>query len=184
VSDQFLTGETIQDDSSYSSNSSRSENGLNKIAIGALVGAVLGGFAVALANRETTDQVNQTIRNVGRTAKTTADNLNDTIQQIGSAVSSVSENINGSTRDVNDAVSSVTANVSNTVRNTVTAVKGTAEGVNQTVKSAMDVMNIVKATANSVQTLSQPAVNVSADVTSSPTGETLYRLVPVSQNSK
>lgn len=150
-------------------------NGLLKIAIGALVGATLGGLAAALTNRETTEQINQTIRGLGKTAKTTAENLSNSVQSVGDAVNSVAANLSDTTKDVNEAVTSVTTNVSGTVKNTISTVKGTAEGVNETVKTAMNVVNTVKDSVSGIQEVAQTG-NAPSEVSN---GETLYKLIPV-----
>lgn len=171
---------TATNDRRSSSNGhSPNENGLTKIAIGALIGATLGGLAAALANRETTERISQTIRDLGKTARTTADNLNDSVQRIGDAVNAVAASVNDTTKDVNAAVNSVATNVSGTVKNTASTVRGTAEGVNETVKTAMNAVNTVKESASNIQ--EAETVNVAAASSSGTSnGETLYKLVPVS----
>ncbi|MBD1825831.1 YtxH domain-containing protein [Cyanobacteria bacterium FACHB-DQ100] len=185
-SNQFLTTETPPvNSSSYSSASPPgSGNGLTKIVIGASIGAILGGFAASLLTPEVTERFNRSIRNVGGTAKSTADTLNDAVQQIGDSVNSVAENIDGSTKDVNEAVNSVTTNVSHTVRSTVSTVRQTADGVNETVRTVINAVNAVKAIANDVQAPAQRVVNMPTASPTAPTGDTLYKLVPVNEDPK
>lgn len=181
-SNPLLTEESVNNNSTYSSateGSNPNNSGFTKIAIGVFIGATLGGIAAALANRDVTERINQTIRGLGKTAKATADGLNDSVQRVGDAVNSVAVNINDASSEVNHAVNSVTTTVGSTVKNTVTTVKGTAEGMTETVKTAMNVVNTVKDSVSGVQEAVQ-TVNAPSAPTEVSNGETLYKLVPVS----
>jgi gas vesicle protein len=187
-SDQFSSNGVARDGSSQGSSTSTtnvisSDNGLSKIALGALIGATLGGIVAALTIRGTTDRVNQVIRGVGRTAKSTADSLSDSAQRVGDAVNSVAENVGDTTKDVNEAVSSVAARVGSTVTNTVSTVKGTTAQVNEVVKTASNVVGMVKDNTGIQDAVKQTAQTATEAPNVGANGETLYKLIPVGQNS-
>ena len=172
------TTSAFADDSASSSN-----NGMTKVAISAFIGAMLGGLAVILTNRDTTEQISRSVRGLGRSVKATAENLTGAIQEAGKSVNSVAVAVNDTSQEVNVAVSSVAANVSSTVKETITTVQKATEGMSETVKTTVDAVNIVKDSVNRSQAAPQTMVDTSADM---PTevlhGNTLYKLIPVGQN--
>lgn len=187
-SNRTLTNGTIN--SNYSSDSASSEdstfpsgNGLPKIAIGALIGAVLGGLAVALTNQETAEQISRSIRGLGKTVKATAENVNDAVQNVGDAVNGVAVAVNDTNKDVNDAVNGVATKLGSTVKESITTVQDTAKGVKETAKTTANVVNTVKSSVNSIQEVAQQTDNAPIDVSTEVSkGETLYKLIPVSQD--
>lgn len=155
-----------------SSDESIADNGFNKIAIGVLIGATLGGIAGALSTRGVVDRVNQTVRGVGNSVKKAASSVNDTVKNVGDAVHSVTNEVNGTVREVGDAVKDATEGVSSTVYDTVNAVKHTAADVNSTMQNTV---NAVKDTAGEMIPSNEEERNVTEQ-------NTLYKLVPVNSS--
>jgi gas vesicle protein len=186
-SNQFSSHGVVQDGSSEGSSASTpnvisSDNGLSKIALGALIGATIGGIAAALTVRATTDRLNQVIRGVGRTARSTADSLSNSVQRVGDAVNSVAENVGDTTKDVNEAVSDVAAHVGSTVMSTVSTVKGTTAQVNEVVKTATNVVGMVKENIGIQEGVKQTAQTTTEAPNPEGNAETLYKLIPVGQS--
>jgi gas vesicle protein len=158
-------------------NSASSNNGLSKIAVGALIGATIGGIVAALTLRESTERINRAVRDLGKTAKSTADSINHSAQKVGEAVSSLADNVSDTTKEVNEALISVTTNVGGTLLNTMSTVKGTAAEVNETVKTAV---GTVKEGASGAIHQTTHTAGETPDVANN--GETLYKLIPIGQN--
>ncbi|HEY9696408.1 MAG TPA: hypothetical protein V6D10_04045 [Trichocoleus sp.] len=155
-----------------SSDENISDNGFNKVAIGVLIGATLGGIAGALSTRGVVDRVNRTVRDVGNSVKKAASSVDDTIRQVGDAVHSVTTEVNSTVKDVGDAVKDATEGVSSTVQSTVNSVKSTAADVNSTVQNTV---NAVKDTTGEMIPSNEKERNVTEQ-------NTLYKLVPVNSN--
>lgn len=123
------------------------ENGLEKIALGALIGATLGAIAGALAIKGTAQKVNQTVKNVGNTIKNTASGFNETVKTVGDTINTVANGVNNTTQDVGNTVRDTAMDVNKTVKNTVSAVTATAVNINDTVQNTA---NIVKSTTQGI----------------------------------
>jgi gas vesicle protein len=177
VSAGVAQGEYPNDASVNEINSASNNNGISKIAVGALIGATIGGIVAALTLRESTDRINRAVRDLGKTAKSTADSINHSAQRVGDAVSSLADNVSDTTKEVNEALISVTTNVGGTLLNTMSTVKGTAAEVNETVKTAV---GTVKEGASGAIHQTTHTTGETPDVANN--GETLYKLIPVGQN--
>lgn len=151
-------------------------NNFSKIMIGALIGGTLGSIAAALANRQTAERVNQTIRSVGQTAKSAAETLNDSVRQVGQAVNQIAVTVNESAQDVNSAVNSIAMNANTTAQDTIRTVQGAAAEVNASVNSTMNVVNAVKSGASNIQ----QSASTSETVSTVNDEEKYYKLIPVS----
>ena len=138
IPDNSTNQSTSQDFNARSSSDAvaSSGSGLSRIAIGALVGATLGGLAAALANRETGSRITQTIRNFGGVAKNTASNVVEMAKQIEETVDAIAVSVNDTVEDLGEATGNITVNLGGTVQNTMSTVKGTAQGLNTTLKAA------------------------------------------------
>jgi gas vesicle protein len=142
---------------------------LAKVAIGALVGATLGGLAGALANKSVVDRINRTIKELGNSLKKTTSNVNDTVQDVGDAVYTITANVTDTVRDVGETVKQTADSVNSTVRETVDTVRNTANDVNGTVRT----------TLNSVKDSAEEVLSTDESNTAVPDQDTLYKLVPV-----
>jgi gas vesicle protein len=170
-------GEYSDDVTVNNINSVSSDHGLSKIALGALIGATIGGIVAALTLRENTERINQAVRDLGKTAKSTADSVSNSAQRVGDAVNSLADNVSDTTKEVNEALISVTTSVGGTLLNTMSTVKGTAAEVNETVKTAV---GTVKEGASGAIHQTTHMTGETPDVANN--GETLYKLIPVGQN--
>lgn len=156
------------DDASDASNGAR--HAFTQIAIGALIGATVGGVATALSNRAIVNRVNQTVRGVGSTVKRAANSVDDAVRGVGDAVQSVAMGVNDTAKEVSEAVKETAQGISGTVKGTINTVQDTADNVNDTVKSTADV---VCSTTEEVTKSNQRDANGSEN-------DTLYKLIPVS----
>ncbi|MBW4542600.1 MAG: hypothetical protein KME43_26235 [Myxacorys chilensis ATA2-1-KO14] len=168
------------------------KNGFSKIAIGILIGAALGGIAGALTSRSTVNRVNQTVKDVGNSVKGAAVGISEAVKEVGNAVNSVAVGVNETVRDVGSGITRAADEVTETIETTVSAVKDTTDGVNATMETT------VGAVQNTVATIQQPDALRSSkqadaqanaqtesteQIATASDGETLYRLVPVAQDT-
>lgn len=142
---------------------------LTQIAIGAIIGATIGGVATALSNRAIVDRINQTVRGVGSTVKRAANSVDNTVRGVGDAVQSVATGVNDTAKEVGEAVKETAQGISDTVKSSINTVQDTAENVNDTVKSTADV---VCSTTEEVTKSNQYNASGSEN-------DTLYKLIPV-----
>lgn len=149
-----------------------SGHALTQIAIGALVGATIGGVATALSNRSIVNRINQTVRGVGSTVKRAANSVDDAVRGVGDAVQSVATGVNDTAKEVSDVVRETAEGIGGTVKDTINTVQNTAENVNDTVKSTADA---VRCTTEEVTTSNQREANGSEN-------DTLYKLIPVNSS--
>ena len=163
---------TVQDGSNASDqNVSSNSQAFTKVAIGALVGATLGGIAGALTNKGVVDRINTSVRGVGNTVRKTTAEIDETIKGVGDAVQSVASGVNTTAKEINEAVRETAEGISGTVKSTVHTVQDTADEVQETVGSTVDtVKSVMEETAASAELA--PAAEKS----------TLYKLVPVAGN--
>jgi gas vesicle protein len=184
-SNQALIEEPINGDRSSTQDNYNTPNGngLTRIAIGALIGAALGSIAAALTHQETTERVNQTIRGLGSTVKATANNLNDSVQRVSTAINSVASNVNDTTQDVSQTVNSVATDVSSAIRSTVSTVRQTTAEVTEKVKTTKDAVKTVQESVSDPQEPEPPTITIPGDLPEMPSENTLYKLVPVHQDS-
>ncbi|HEY9879239.1 MAG TPA: hypothetical protein V6D29_12345 [Leptolyngbyaceae cyanobacterium] len=144
---------------------------LTKVAIGALVGAALGGIAGALTNRAVVDRINRSVRSVGDTVKNTTTEIDNTIKGVGDAVQSVAAGVNSTAKEINDAVRGTAEGISGTVKSTVHTVQDTAD----------DIQGSVDSTVHTLKAVVGETSEAAQQVTSSE-DTTLYKLIPVSAN--
>lgn len=156
----YVGSDEIADESSHA---------LTQIAIGAIVGAAIGGVATALSNRAIVNRINQTVRGVGSTVKRAANSVDDTVRGVGDAVQSVATGVNDTAKEVSDVVREAAQGIGGTVKDTINTVQNTAENVNDTVKTTADA---VRCTTEEVTTSNQRNTNGSEN-------DTLYKLIPV-----
>ncbi|NJL64585.1 MAG: hypothetical protein HC903_25685 [Methylacidiphilales bacterium] len=164
------------------------ENPIAKIAIASLVGATIGAIAGVLALKNSSQRINQSIKNVGNTVKNVVENVNQTLKDtsdtIKSAASSIDETVkevgktvknsavdtNDTVKDAVDSVKDTAVNVNDTVKNTMHIVKGAATGVQETVKDTVDIAK--KVVADDEKSSNSENIQVSDN-------QTTYILVPV-----
>lgn len=137
-----------------------SNNQLNRLMFGVLIGATVGGIASILTHRDSVDLINKNIKNMGDNIKKTATNINDTIQNIGDAVQSVATGVRDTYRDVERTIVVTAVDVNATVKDTVNVVK-----------SPIDT-NVQSSQTNN-QTIQKEA-NINGQ---------MYKLVPIDQES-
>lgn len=142
-----------------------------KVAIGALVGATLGGIAGALTHKGVVDRINTSVRGVGNTVRKTTAEIDETIKGVGDAVQSVAAGVNTTAKEINEAVRETAEGISGTVKSTVHTVQDTADDVQQTVGS----------TVNTVKSVVEDTT-ASAALAPDTDQATLYKLVPVAGN--
>ncbi|MBW4420378.1 MAG: hypothetical protein KME13_14280 [Myxacorys californica WJT36-NPBG1] len=191
----LLTPEEASTDESanqFDDTTTPSENGFSKIAIGILIGAALGGIAGALTNRSTVNRVNQTVKNAGNSVKGAAVSISEAVKEVGNAVNSVAVGVNETVRDVGSGITGAADEVTETVETTVSAVKDTSDGINATMKTTVGAVQKTVATIQQPDALrSSEQADAQTSAQTEPTeqiatasdGETLYRLVPVAQDT-
>lgn len=180
---------TMAEDNSEPANTDTGFN-LATIGIGALVGAVVGAAATALASKVTVESVNKTVKGVGDAVKGAATGVNTTVKGVGDAVKNVAENVNYTLKDVGTTVQGTAQDVNQNVKGTVNAVKGTAQNVNYTVKGTVDVLKSatedvsqsVKSTVEAVAEQAPVAENNEEDTQKPTQAQTAYILVPVDKD--
>ena len=163
----------IIEDGSDSSDQNVSPNSqaFTKVAIGALIGATLGGIAGALTNRGVVDRINTSVRGVGNTVRKTTAGIDETVKGVGNAVQSVAVGVNTTAKEINEAVRETAEGISGTVKSTVNTVQSTADDVQETVGSTVN-------TVKSVVEETTASANLAPDADQA----TLYKLVPVTGN--
>lgn len=164
---------SMSEDGSDSSDQNVSPNSqaFTRVAIGALVGATLGGIAGALTNKGVVDRINTSVRGVGNTVRKTTAGIDETIKGVGDAVQSVAVGVNTTAREINEAVRETAEGISGTVQSTVHTVQNTADDVQETVGSTVN-------TVKSVVEETTASANLAPDADQT----TLYKLVPVTGN--
>ncbi|MBW4460781.1 MAG: hypothetical protein KME47_11190 [Nodosilinea sp. WJT8-NPBG4] len=163
---------TAEDESdSFEQNVSPNSQAFTKVAIGALIGATLGGIAGALINKGVVDRINTSVRGVGNTVRKTTAGIDETIKGVGDAVQSVAVEVNATAREINEAVRETAEGISGTVQSTVHTVQSTADSVQETVGSTVN-------TVKSVVEETTASANLAPDTDQA----TLYKLVPVTGN--
>lgn len=157
--------------------SAPTSNALTQIAIGAIVGATIGGVATALSNPTIVNRINQTVRGVGFAVKKAANGVDDTVRDVGDAMQSVATGVNDTAREVSDAVRGTAEGISGTVKSTINTVQGTVGDVNDTIKSTA---NAVQSTTEEISALSQR--DTMSQRNTNGAESTLYKLVPVNSD--
>lgn len=149
------------------------DQGWATIAIGALIGATLGGLAGALANKRVVNGINQVIKDAGSSLKKTTSNVNVAVQDAGDAVFTITTNVTDTVKDLGESVKQTADSVNSTVRETIDTVRSTAIDVNGTVRTTLD--SVKDTTEELIQpnesTPAKPEVEIEPD--------TLYKLIPV-----
>lgn len=161
-----------------------SENGFLRIGIGVLIGAVLGGIAGALTNRNAVDRVNQSVKRVGSSVKGAAATVSETAQELGNAVNSVAVGVNETVQDVGSSIRNTADKVTDTVETTASTLQDTAEGVNDAVETTIGaVQNTVTSIQKSGAPRSKKPTQPVQQIVAASNGGTLYRLVPVAPDT-
>lgn len=140
-----------------------------KVAIGAIVGATLGGIAGALADKKTVDRLNRSVKDAGESLKRTTADLNRSVQDVGDAVLTLTTNVTDTTKDVGGVIRETAGHVNSSVQNTVNTLRSTANELTGTVQE----------TVNSVKDATEGVRSVEESSTTTPDQDTLYKLIPV-----
>lgn len=102
-------------------------NGLAKVAIAGVVGAVVGTVAGALANKRTAQGVNRTFKGIGDAIKGAASGVNRTFKGVGDAVKDTESGVNDTIKGAVDTVKGAADDVKLSVEGTVDRVKDSLE---------------------------------------------------------
>ncbi len=113
-------------------------NGLAKVAIAGVVGAVVGTVAGALANKRTAQGVNHTFKGVGDAVKGAASGVNRTFKGVGDAIKGVASGFNDNVQGAGDALKDTESGVNDTIKVAVDTVKSAAEDVKLSVEGTVD----------------------------------------------
>jgi uncharacterized protein (TIGR02271 family) len=113
-------------------------NGLAKVAIAGVVGAVVGTVAGALANKRTAQGVNRTFKGVGDAVKGAASGVNRTFKGVGDAIKGVASGFNDNVQGAGDAVKDTESGVNDTIKGAAEDVKLSVEGTVDRVKDSLE----------------------------------------------
>lgn len=138
------------------------ENALEKIAIATLFGATIGAVIGILSLKNTSQNIDRSIRKAGEKIEDTVSNLNQIIRNTSNTIEVTTNSINETVRQVGNSVKDSAVNANETIQDTLNSVKTTAMTVNDTVKNTTQ---IVQGTVNGVEENIRDTANIAQRVT-------------------